>query len=69
MYKIPMEELINKIGSTYKLVMLASKRAVELNAGAGKLVEAIPGTKLSTIALKEISQGKVRLKNSEEKGE
>jgi DNA-directed RNA polymerase omega subunit len=63
-----MEELMNKTGSIYKLVILASKRAVELNAGAGKLIDSNPGTKLSTLALEEIKQGKVRLKKPEEKG-
>ena len=62
MYKIPMESLLEKTGSIYKLVLLASRRAVELNAGAGKLVEASPGIKFSTLALEEIRQGKVKLK-------
>lgn len=62
MYKIPMEQLMNRTGSLYKLVVLASKRAVELNSGAGKLIEVSPNLKLSTVALEEIRQGKVKLK-------
>jgi len=62
MPNIPMEELLDKTGSIYKLVILASKRAVELNAGAGKLIEISPHLKLSTIALEEIRQGKVKIK-------
>jgi DNA-directed RNA polymerase omega subunit len=63
-----MEELLSKTnGSIYKLVMLAAKRAIELNAGAGKLIEARPNAKLSTLALEEIRQGKVKLKEEDEK--
>lgn len=62
MYKIPMEQLLKRTGSIYKLVVLASKRAIELNSGAGKLIEVGPHLKLSTVALEEIRQGKVRLK-------
>ena len=59
---IPREELLEKTGSIYKLVILASKRAIELNAGAGKLIEISPYTKLSIVALEEIRQGKVKIK-------
>jgi len=61
-YNIPMEQLIEKTGSLYKLVILASKRAVELNAGAGRLVEISPLMKPSIVALEEIRQGKVKFK-------
>ena len=67
MYKIPMEELLDKTGSIYKLVLLASKRAIELNSGAGKLIEVNPKLKLTTVALEEIRQGKVRLKEASKK--
>jgi DNA-directed RNA polymerase omega subunit len=59
---IPIENLLNKTDSVYKLVILAAKRAVELNQGAGRLIEVGPGVKLSSIALREISEGKVALK-------
>ena len=62
MYNIPMEELLSKTNSVYKLVVLASRRATELNAGAGKLIEASPRTKSFLLALEEIRQGKVRIK-------
>jgi len=67
MYSIPMEELLNKTGSVYKLVIVASKRAIELNSGAGKLIEASPFLKLSTLALEEIRQGKVKIKRETKK--
>ena len=58
---VPVQDLLAKTDSIYKLVVLASKRAVELNAGAPRLVEA-DGEKISSIALEEIAQGKVKLK-------
>jgi len=67
MYNIPMEELIDKTGSLYKLVILASRRAVELNAGAGRLVEVSATMKPSIVALEEIRQGKIRLKEPNKK--
>jgi len=58
-----MENLLNKSkGSIYKLVILASKRVKELNTGSGRLVEINPNTKTSIIALREIEEGKVRVK-------
>jgi len=41
-------------------VILASKRALELNSGSPKLVEE-NSKKISTIALEEIAQGKVKM--------
>ena len=63
---VPVQDLLAKTNSIYKLVVLASKRAVELNAGAPRLVEA-DGEKISSIALEEITQGKVKLKTQEKK--
>lgn len=60
MLYIPTEELIKKVGSVYKLTILAARRAQQLNDGAPKLVES-QASKISTIALEEISQGKVKL--------
>lgn len=56
-----MENLLDKTGSIYKLVILASKRALELNEGSPKLVET-DSKKVSTIALDEIRDGKIRIK-------
>lgn len=60
-------ELLEKTGSLYKLVNLASKRALQLNEGAPKLIENDNNSqKISTIALREILEGKVsyRVKKS-----
>jgi DNA-directed RNA polymerase omega subunit len=57
---IPLEQLLDKTeSSVYKLVITASKRALELAEGQPKLVEALASIKPSTIALGEIAAGKV----------
>ena len=62
MINIGVDELMKKTNSIYKLAILASRRAYELSQGSGKLVEAEPNAKLSTIALKEILSGKITYK-------
>jgi len=58
---VPLEKLIDKSGgSIYKLVILASKRALEIAEGNPKLVEMSSSVKPSTIALHEISEGKIQ---------
>lgn len=58
---VPLEKLLDKSeGSVYKLVILASKRAMEIAEGQPKLVEMSNSTKPSTIALCEIAENKVR---------
>jgi DNA-directed RNA polymerase omega subunit len=57
---VPIEMLLDKSShSIYKLVILASKRALEIAEGQPKLVDANSSTKPSTIALHEIAEGKV----------
>ena len=67
MYNMPVDELWKKTGSVYKLVVLASRRAIELSEGAAKLVDASPDTRSSQIALKEILEGKISYKEKGEK--
>ncbi len=55
------EELLDKVGSVYKLVILASKRGLELNEGSPKLIET-SSKRISTIALEEIRAGKISVK-------
>jgi len=59
--KITIEELYDKTGSLYKLVILASKRAVELNDVAAQLTE-YEKDNISETTLKEIMEGKVSYK-------
>jgi DNA-directed RNA polymerase omega subunit len=59
------EKLLDKsLGSVYKLVILASKRALEIAEGQPKLVDSNSSTKPSTIALLEISAGKIVCKKT-----
>ena len=60
---IPVEKLIDKAeGSLYKLVILASKRALELAEGMPSLINSDPSVKNTTVALLEIAEGKIRMK-------
>lgn len=60
MIYVPLEKLLDKsLWSRYKLVILASKRALEIAEGQPKLIECSSSIKPSTIALLEIAAGKV----------
>ena len=61
MTQAPIDELVKECHSIYKLVVMAARRAKDLSQGAPKLVQA-DLKKVSSIALEEIRQGKVRLK-------
>lgn len=56
------EKLQEKIGSIYKLVIVAAKRALEISEGSPRLVEAGPKEKPALIALREIAGGKIGMK-------
>ncbi len=62
---IPIDLLINKVGSLYKLVVLASRRAIELGEGAAKLVDVAKDVRPFSVALKEILEGKITYKEVE----
>ena len=54
------EKLLDKsMGSIYKLVILASKRALEIAEGQPKLVADDISVKPSTVALHEIAAGRI----------
>lgn len=54
------EELLPKTGwSMYKLVSMASKRALELADGKKNFIGAPASAKVTTVALMEIAAGKV----------
>ena len=64
MMYIPLEKLLDKTeSSVYKLVITASRRALEIAEGQPKLVEAVLSIKPSTIALQEIAGGRVTCKS------
>jgi len=57
---LALEQVLDKSEkSVYKLVILASKRALEIAEGQPKLVDVSSTMKPSTIALYEIAQGKI----------
>lgn len=64
--QISIEDLLKKVPSTYKLVILTSRRAFDINEGSPVLIS----TKLeksSQIALEEIREGKITFKKKETK--
>ena len=59
---IDVGKMVNKMGSVYKLVIIAAKRALELSEGSPRLVEAGAKEKPALVALREIAAGKVSLR-------
>ncbi|MFZ5801300.1 MAG: DNA-directed RNA polymerase subunit omega [Candidatus Omnitrophota bacterium] len=58
----PLEKLLPQAkGSIYKLILLASQRALELAEGAPRLVEYPSSDKPATVALDEICEAKISL--------
>ena len=64
MAHVPIEDLLKRCGSIYRLVILAAKRAKEVADGSPPLVETHQ-RKVTSIALEEILQGKVLYKPDE----
>ncbi len=62
MVYIDMESLMKNAGSRYKLVIMASRRTLELSEGKPRLVEMPAATRLAIVALKEISENKISFK-------
>lgn len=65
MEQVPLETLIDKTAySVYKLVILASRRALEIAEAQQRAgVAADLSTKPTTAALEEIAEGKIRYKD------
>lgn len=66
---VALEKLLDKTNnSIFELVIIASKRALELAEGQPKLTENVTSSdKPTTIALQEIQEGKVAVKSAEKK--
>ncbi len=66
---VPREKLLEKIGSVYKLVNVAARRAMQLSEGEPALVEVDAKEKPALVVLQEILDGKIsfRLKPKEKK--
>ena len=56
-YKL--EELLTGKGNRYRLTIIASRRARELNAGAPALIES-EARKTTSLALEEVLKGKIK---------
>jgi DNA-directed RNA polymerase omega subunit len=67
MQDMSIDKLINKTGSIFKLVVLASRRAQELCADGAKLVDSPSSAKVASIVLQEIIEGKISYKIKEKK--
>ncbi len=66
---VPLEKLIDKSkGSMFKLVLFVSRRALELAEGAARLIEAPADIKVTTLAMMEIAEGRVRMVEEEKQG-
>ena len=60
---VPIEELLPQAGgSIYRLIRMASDRALELSEGKPMLIKNPSSDKVTTIAMMEIAQGKVEIK-------
>ena len=60
----PIEELLPRAGgSIYRLVRMASNRALELSDGKPCLIQKPSSDKVTTMALEEIRRGKVMCKD------
>ncbi|MCK4852111.1 MAG: DNA-directed RNA polymerase subunit omega [Candidatus Omnitrophica bacterium] len=64
MKEIALEDLLKKVESLFELSNLAARRAMELNSGMKKLVVSHPNEKVTTVAIREIADGKVKLKKT-----
>ena len=67
MADLPIEDLLPRANySIYKLVSMATARALELSDGKRCLIENPSSGKLTTMALEEIAQGKIESKETAE---
>ena len=59
------DKLLDKTHSIYKLVIIASRRTIELSDGAQKLVDSPVDTKPANVAMREIMEDKISYKVKE----
>ncbi len=58
MTNVPLEDLMDKVDSKYRLVIIATKRSRQLNQGTAPTIQS-KGQKPTYIALEEMAAGKV----------
>jgi DNA-directed RNA polymerase subunit omega len=61
----PLEDTLEHVGSKFALITMVTKRSRQINSGAPKLVVS-NSNKPVTLALKEIAEKKILLKNPED---
>ena len=66
MARITVEDCLEKIDNQYDLVLLAKERTTQLNSGSPMLVEE-DNDKKTIIALREIGDGKLSIKELEKR--
>ena len=66
MARITVQDCLEKIDNQYDLVLLAKERTAQLNSGSPMLVEE-DNDKKTIIALREIGDGKLSIKELEKK--
>ena len=67
---VPLEKLLSVTdNSLYKLVILVSRRAIEIAEGSPNLCEVNPSLKPASIAFREIAEGKLGYKKPKKDGE
>ena len=62
------DQLLERVDSRYSLIMLASKRAHELDAGAHPMLSEYESVKSVGRALEEIVAGDLKIKSEGEEG-
>ena len=68
MVKFPIEELLPRANhSIYTLVSMAAARALELSDGKRCLIDNPSSEKMTSMALEEISEGKIECKTTAER--
>ncbi len=65
MISFPIEDLINKVGGRYKLVILATLRAKELATGMAPLVN-VKTKRIPDIVLHEVHENKITIMAQEQ---
>ena len=65
MARVTVEDCIDKVESPYELVLVAKERATQLNSGIEPSLER-DDDKNTVIALREIGEGKISIKNLED---
>ena len=65
MARVTVEDCIDKVDSPYELVLVAKERAAQLNSGLEPTLQR-DNDKNTVIALREIGEGKISIKNVED---